>query len=255
MISVLIADDEHLARKTIQYLLQNQADIGDIYFAENGNQVIELAKKHHPDIIFLDIQMPGKSGLQAAELLEIDAVIVFATAFDQYAISAFELNAIDYLLKPFDDDRFYQALDKAKRQVANNQVSNLANINELIIHLKQQADSPFKTQLVVKDPGRIRLIDVDDIEYIQGAGNYADIHLINGDHLLHRATLTMLETQLNPKEFIRIHRSSIVNRQCVRTLTATETGDYLVQLNSKSQLTLSRRNKNKLDTLLNLNSV
>ncbi|WP_286234448.1 LytR/AlgR family response regulator transcription factor [Thalassotalea sediminis] len=251
MINVLIADDERLARQTIEYLLKDQQDIGDIFFAENGNQVVEMAKTHHPDIIFLDIQMPGKNGLEAAELLSIDAVIVFATAFDQYAISAFELNAIDYLLKPYDDERFYQALDKAKLQVANNQVSNLANINELIVHLKQQADSPFKTQLVVKDPGRIRIVDVNDIEYIQGAGNYADIHLKNGDHLLHRATLTMLETQLNPQEFIRIHRSSIVSRHCVKALTATDTGDYLVHLKSKSQLTLSRRNKNKLDTLLN----
>ena len=250
MLKVLVADDEYLARETIKYLLKEQKDIGEIFEAENGHQVLELAQQHSFDLIYLDIQMPGKTGIEVAEGLNEDAVIIFATAYDQYAITAFELNAIDYLLKPFDDDRFYQSLNKAREKITNKTATNFKNINQLIQQLVSEKDHHFKSRIVVKDPGRIRLIEVADIVYILGAGNYADIYLNDGSHILHRETLTTLEKQLDPNDFIRIHRSTIIKRCCVSELKASDSGDYTVILKSGEQLTLSRRNKNKLEELL-----
>jgi len=250
MLNILIADDESLARATIKILLKDQNDIGEIYEAENGNQVIDIAKRHQPDIIFLDIQMPGKTGIEVAELIDEGPVIIFATAYDQFAITAFELNAIDYLLKPFDDERFYLSLDKARQQINNKSISSFKDIGKLIQQMVNEKDITYKNRLVVKDPGRIRLIEVDEVNYILGAGNYADIYLKDGSHILHRETLTTLEKQLDPNIFVRIHRSTIVKRACVSELKSNDNGDYTVVLKTGEKLTLSRRNKSKLEELM-----
>lgn len=248
---VLIVDDETLARRNIKHLLQLQDDISNIWEASDGQEAIDLANQHKPDIIFLDIQMPGKSGLQVAELLPPDCLVIFATAYDQYAISAFELNAIDYLLKPFDDERFNDALNRARQQIKDEQIPDIKMVSQLINLMRQEEDHKYKSRLVIKDPGRIRLIDVTDINFIAGAGNYAEIHLFDKQIILHRETLSSLEEQLNPDDFIRIHRSTIVRRSSISELKATEKGDYLVLLKSGDSLTLSRRNKAKLAELLN----
>lgn len=250
MFKVLIADDEYLARETIKILLKDQIDISEVFEAENGNQAFDIATKEQPDLIFLDIQMPGKSGIEIAEQLEENAVIIFATAYDQFAITAFELSAIDYLLKPFDDDRFYESLDKARAQITAKTRTNVKDISRLIHQMISEKDVIYKSRIVVKDPGRVRLIEVDDVNFILGAGNYADIYLSDGSHILHRETLTSLEQQLNPNVFVRIHRSTIVKRTCVSELEANENGDYVVILKTGERLTLSRRNKNKLEELI-----
>lgn len=250
MIKVLIADDEHLARETIKYLLNNQSEAVEFTEAENGTQVIELCQQQRFDIIFLDIQMPGKTGIEVADKVAADSVIIFATAYDQYAIEAFDLSAVDYLLKPFDDDRFYQAFDKAKQKVAAQQTTDFDKVSQLIEQLSLQKDHQYKKRLVTKEPGKIKLIEVDQIEYILGAGNYADIYFYDGSHILHRETLTALEQQLNPELFVRIHRSSIVRKSSVKELRANDNGDYTVIVKSGYQLTLSRRNKDKLNQLL-----
>lgn len=247
----MIADDEHLARETIKHLLKNENDILDVVEAENGNEALELANSQKFDLIFLDIQMPGMSGIEVAEKLKEEAVIIFATAYDQYAIGAFELNAIDYLLKPFDDERFFKSLEKARQQIVNRRTTNVKDVKALIQLLVNENEQTFKSRLIVKDPGRIRLIEINNIEYILGAGNYADLHLNDNSHILHRETLTSLEQQLNPLEFIRIHRSTIVKRSCVKELKPNDNGDYTVIMKSGEQLTLSRRNKDKLNELMN----
>lgn len=250
MISVLIADDEKLARKTIRYLLETQKDVENIYEAEDGNAVLALVEKYKPDIVFLDIQMPGKTGLEVAELLPEDVTIIFSTAYDEYAIAAFELNAIGYLLKPFEDDKFYNSLQKARVQIIERNHTDFKKVKELIHHLIEEKDNRYKNRLVIKDPGRIRLVDVADINYIVGAGNYAELHLFDGKTLLHRETLTALEKQLDPNEFLRIHRSSLVRIRSVKELRLNDSGDYTVLLSSGENLTLSRRNKDKLEVLL-----
>lgn len=250
MLSVLVADDEPLARETIKLLLKTQPDIGKVLEAQDGNQVLEIFNQSKPDIVFLDIQMPGKTGVELAEQLPDDTVIIFATAYDQYAITAFELNAIGYLLKPFDDDKFYAAFHRARKQLKERTETDFSKVGQLIQHMVDEQDKPYKSRLVVKDPGRIRLVDVEQINYIAGAGNYAEVHLFDGNPILHRETLTSLENQLDPKVFVRIHRSSIVRRSSVTELRPNENGDYTVILKSGEQLTLSRRNKNKLEELL-----
>lgn len=250
MISVLVADDEYVARETIKYLLKNQPDIGEIVEAENGNQVLELCQEREFDIIFLDIQMPGHTGIELAEKISSNSVIIFATAYDQYAIEAFDLNAIDYLLKPYDDDRFYHALEKAKKQLSKQSTTDFKQVSLLIQQLTENSDKKYKNRLVIKEPGKIKLVDVDQIEYIQGAGNYADIFFFDGSHILHRETLTSLEKQLDPDFFIRIHRSSIVRKDSVKELRANDNGDYTVIVKSGQQLTLSRRNRDKLEALI-----
>lgn len=250
MINVLIADDESLARETVKLLLKNRKGIGHVFEADNGNDVIKLCQENKIDLVFLDIQMPGKTGIEVAELLPSNTVVVFATAYDQYAIMAFELNAIGYLLKPFDDEKFYSALTRAEQQIDSNIATDVSQVKQLIAEMKADSDSLYRSRLVIKDPGKIRLIDVKQIDYITGAGNYAELHLDDGKTLLHRATLSSLEQLLDPQIFIRIHRSTIVKKALICELQPNEGGDYSVLLKNGQQLVLSRRNKDKLDILL-----
>lgn len=250
MINVLVADDEYLARETIKLLLKDLPSIGNVIEAENGKQALKMCQLHKPELIFLDIQMPGYTGIELMGKLPEDIVVIFATAYDQYAIKAFDLNAIDYLLKPFDDERFFDALDKAIQQIHSRKTTNFKEIGLFINMLSEQQERKYKTRLVVKEPGRIKLVEVEQINYISGAGNYADVYLFNDKHVLHRETLTSLESQLDPKEFVRIHRSSIIRKSSVSELKANENGDYSVILKSGHKLTLSRRNKDKLEELI-----
>ncbi|WP_299082424.1 LytTR family DNA-binding domain-containing protein [uncultured Paraglaciecola sp.] len=250
MFKVLIADDEHIARKIIKLLLNDQPDMTEVYEAKDGTQTLELATKYQPDIIFLDIQMPGKSGIQLAENLPSDCVVIFVTAYDKYAVEAFELCAIDYLLKPFPDQRFYTALEKARRHIQEQKHSNHSQASELLKHLDEEKGLEYRSRLIVKEPGRIRIIEVQHINFISGAGNYAEVHLFNGTCILHRETLTKLEAQLDPNQFIRIHRSSLVRKTSICELKPNDNGDYSVVLKSGDALTLSRRNRSKLAELL-----
>lgn len=249
MLNVLIADDEHLARETIKILLGSQSDVDNVYEAEDGNQALLMANEYKPNLVFLDIEMPGISGLQLAKHIPDDCVIVFATAYNEHAVEAFELNAIDYILKPFDDERFYRALERARQKVKEEHQQDFSVLSEIIQNIVVDRPTNYKERLVIRDPGRIRLIDVDKINFITGAGNYAEIHLLDGKHILHRETLSMLEEQLDPHKFVRIHRSSIVRRSAIIELRPNDKGDYSVILQSGEVLTLSRRNRAKLEEL------
>lgn len=249
MMNVLVADDEPLARQTLCLLLKAQEGIGEVFAAADGNQALSLYQQQRPPLVFLDIQMPGLTGLQVAEQIGADSVIVFVTAYDQYAVQAFELSAVDYLLKPFDDERFAAAFTRASRRVAQKQFQG-QQLGELLRQMIDERDRRYKSRLVVKDPGRIRLIDVNDVDFILGAGNYAELHLFDGKVVLHRETLSSLESQLDPGLFVRIHRSSIVRQARIAELRPNDKGDYSVLLKSGHELTLSRRNKHKLPDLL-----
>ncbi|GAA6182792.1 MULTISPECIES: LytR/AlgR family response regulator transcription factor [Aliiglaciecola] len=251
MLNVLIADDEYLARETIKVLLSNESDIGNIYEAEDGNQALSLVSEFKPDVVFLDIEMPKISGIQVAKHVPPESVIIFATAYNEHAVEAFELNAIDYILKPYDDERFFKALERARAKITGEQQDDYAKLSEAIQQMLYEQQKAYRERLVIRDPGRIRLIDVAQITFISGAGNYAEIHLDDGKHVLHRETLSTLEEQLNPQEFVRIHRSSIVRRSAISELRPNDKGDYSVILQSGEVLTLSRRNRVKLDELTN----
>lgn len=251
MLKVLIADDEYLARETVKLLLKSAPDVVEIYEAEDGNQALVLANQYQPDIVILDIEMPGISGIELAKHLPKDSIVIFATAYTEHALDAFEINAIDYILKPFDDERFFMAFDRAREKRKDDEIQDYSKISEMIQQMALEKQKQYRERLVIRDPGRIRLIDVDQIDYITGAGNYAEIHLSDGSHMLHRETLSALEEQLDPAVFVRIHRSSIVRRSCISELRPNDKGDYSVILQNGDVLTLSRRNRTKLDELTN----
>ena len=249
---VLVVDDEYLARQSIKMMLEKQHGVGDVFEAENGSEALKVFDAHHPDIVFLDIEMPGMSGIELAKKLNKDCHVVFATAYNEFAVTAFELNAVDYLLKPFDDSRFSGAWQKIqdKLKEGGNKRADLVQVEKTIEHLGEDQEEAYRKRLIIKDPGRIRLVDVDNINYIVGAGNYAEIHLIDCSTVLHRETLRILEKQLNQELFIRIHRSTIVRRESVIELRPNERGDYGVVLKCGKELTLSRTYKDKLNKLL-----
>ncbi|MFT6899270.1 MAG: two-component system LytT family response regulator [Paraglaciecola sp.] len=246
MLRVLIVDDETLSRETIKLLIAEQSDPCEILEAQDGNQALAMTIRYQPQLIFLDIEMPGMSGIELAKQLPEKCVVIFVTAYNEYAVMAFELNAIDYLLKPYDDERFTQAFVKAKQQIAENFTQQYAHIAELMHKMRVEQHKIYRKRLVIKDLGRIRLIDVSQVEYISGAGNYAEIHLSEGGQVLHRETLTNLEAQLDPDVFVRIHRSSIVRKSDIKELKINDSGDYTVILTCGKALAMSRGNYDKL---------
>ncbi len=250
MLKVLVADDESLARQTLKLLLSKIPYVQEVYEAEDGNQALVLAHEHHPNIVILDIEMPGISGIELAKHLPKKCIVIFATAYNEFAVEAFDLNAIDYILKPFDDDRFFTAFERAAERHKDEESQNIHALNDTIRQIMQNKQVEYRQRLVIRDPGRIRLIDVDQINYITGAGNYAEVHLADNKQVLHRETLSELESQLDPFVFVRIHRSSIVRRSFIVELRPNDKGDYSVILRSGESLTLSRRNRSKLDELI-----
>ena len=249
MLKVLIADDENLARETVKLLLSSIPEVTEIYEADNGNQTCVLAHQHQPDIVILDIEMPNMSGIEVCKNLPENCIVIFATAYNEYAVEAFEHNAIDYILKPFDDERFYGAFERAKKRCLDTNFYNYSQLTEMVQQIISDTQTQYRQRLVIRDSGRIRLIDVNRINYITGAGNYAEIHLTDGKQVLHRQTLCTLEDQLDPKVFARIHRSSIVRCSYIAELRPNDKGDYCVILQKGENLTLSRRYRPKLDEL------
>jgi two-component system LytT family response regulator len=247
MLNILIADDESIARQTLEImLLENMSNIA-IKQAKDGQHAIELLAAHQFDIVFLDIQMPSKTGLEVAKHVPKHSAIVFVTAYDEFAIDAFTVNAIDYLLKPLEDDRFSQALDKAKQyhQASEDvQKQKQEDVQQTVTTILNK-----NKKLVLKEVGKIKLIDQQDIKYIAGAGNYVEIHLLNDKTLVQRETLASIEKKLDSALFSRIHKSTIIRNELVIELRPTQKGDYIVKLRSGEEVMLSRRNKDKLDSI------
>lgn len=234
-IRALIVDDESLARRNLSVLLRRDPDIGAIVECASGLEAIEAMQKSKHDLVFLDVQMPECGGFDVLELLGADLppAIVFVTAYEEYALRAFEAGALDYLLKPFDDARFGRALNRAKDKIAHYSPPQL-----------QRAK-----RLVVKSRGQVLFLDVANIDWVEAAGYYACLHVGNDTHILRR-TLSDLERDLGDEKFARIHRSIIVNLDRVRGLELQDSGDYEVVLNSQDRLRLSRRFRKRFEERL-----
>ncbi len=244
MKKILVADDEPLARDSIKALLQKEDDNLEVHEAQNGEQALEIAWLEKPDLVFLDVQMPGVSGVEVAQELPAGTLVIFTTAYDEYAVKAFELNALDYLLKPFKNIRFFEAYEKAKEKFT------ALNLQSAAAESDSDAQQPFKTRLVIKEPKRVRVVEVEQIKYITGAGNYVELHLFNGNTLLYRETMAKLESHLDTSEFRRIHRSTIIRLSTITELQPNYQGDYTVLLDNGEQLILSRRYKENVSDLL-----
>ena len=245
-IRTLIVDDEPLGRERIRALLARDPEIDVVEECPDGRRAVAAIERSRPDLVFLDVQMPEMDGFAVLEAIAGDRMpaIIFVTAYDRYAVQAFEVHALDYLLKSFDRDRFEAALERAKEEIHR---SKTGVLNERLAGLLEdlQAKQKRLTRLVVKSGGRIVFLRVDEIDWVEAADNYVRIHAGRESHLI-RETLHSLEGRLNPEKFLRIHRSTLVNVDRIRELQPIFHGDYLVKLNDGTELTLSRSYREKL---------
>lgn len=250
-IRALIIDDEPLAREKVRGFLESESDIEVLAECRDGKEALEALDEHKPDLVFLDVQMPELDGFEV--LSNVDAgdlpTVIFTTAYDQYALKAFDVHAVDYLLKPFDRERFQQALGRARGEIERRQIGDMrGQLEALLEHVAERRPKPPQ-RLVIKSSGRVVFLKVDDIDWVDAAGNYVKLHAGGDSHLL-RETMSRLEERLDSSKFIRIHRSTIVNIECIKELQQQFHGDYLVVLKSGQRLTLSRSYREKIQQML-----
>jgi two-component system LytT family response regulator len=246
-IRTLIVDDEPLARERLAKLLEEEPDIELVGECANGREALDAIQSASPDLLFLDVQMPELDGfgVVAAVPTERMPAIVFVTAFDQFAVRAFEVNALDYLLKPFDRERFQVALRRAIEQIQRRQPEEITRrLSDLLAGLKPES-KPLE-RLAVKTEGRVLLIKVEDIDWIEAADNYVNVHAGSESHL-HRETLTALEAKLPSNQFLRISRSTLVNVGRIKELQPMFHGDYVVILRDGAKLSLSRSYRERVN--------
>lgn len=252
-IRALIVDDERLARSRLAQLLAKEQDIEVIGECASGREAVGAIRERAPDLVFLDIQMPELDGFGVIQAVGADAMpaVVFVTAFDKYAVKAFEVHAVDYLLKPFDRTRFQAALAKARsrleRRGREDWGRRLAALAEEVRALKE--GRPQTGRLAIKSEGRVIFLKVEDIDWVEAADNYVNIHA-GKDSFMHRETMTSLEGRLPADRFLRISRSTIVNADRVKELQPLFHGDHAVILRDGTRLTLSRNHRDKLNRLL-----
>jgi two-component system LytT family response regulator len=247
-IKTLIVDDEELARERLRGLLTQEPEIDLVGEAGDGRTALEAIHELKPQLVFLDVQMPELTGFEVLENLpETDRPnVVFVTAHDKFALKAFDVHAIDYLLKPFDKDRFKTALKRALDKIKTHRAGGS---DEKVTSLLSEVKSKPLDRLMVKTDGRMLLIKVDDIDWVEAADNYVSLHVGNDSHLM-RETMTSLEQRLSPEKFMRISRSTIVNVERIKELQPMFHGEYVVILRNGAKLTLSRTYRDKLDTLM-----
>jgi two-component system LytT family response regulator len=249
-IKVLLADDEPLARERLASLLTAEPDVELVAQARDGEEAVMGVHDYSPDLVFLDVQMPQMNGFDVIEAVGTDKMppVVFVTAYDQHALKAFQVRALDYLLKPFDRERFSEALQRARHQISRDETGDLGRrLLALVKDLRR--DQPRSDRLVVKSGGRLFFLRADEIDWVEAAGNYVRLHVGAASHLL-RETMTAIEGRLDPEKFFRIHRSRIVNMERIQELQPWLNGEYAVLLRTGTRLTLSRGCREKLQDRL-----
>ena len=265
-LNALIVDDEALARRGLKHRLKNLADITVIGEARNGREAVKQIRELKPDLVFLDIQMPGMNGFDVIRELQSETLpaVLFVTAYDQYAIEAFDVNAVDYLLKPIEDKRLVQALEKVRSRLSQNRVQSqkklllkllgdltgepLNSISELESKGVETLRKNELAKLAIRDAGKTTWVRQEDIEWIDAAGDYMCVHALGETHIM-RKTMKELERELTADFLQRIHRSTIVNIKCVKQMQSHINGEYFLTLDSDNIVKLSRTYKEKLKYL------
>jgi two-component system LytT family response regulator len=248
--AVLIVDDEQLARRRIRRLLSGVSGIKIVGECKNGSEAVTCIRSERPDLVFLDVQMPGMDGFAVLKALEPEEwpSIVFVTAYDQYAVRAFEVNALDYLLKPFDKDRFDQSLARARRQFELG--SSQADPEKLLALLSGiKPPQVYEPRILVRNGDKAVLVETDQIFWVESSGNYVVLHTASDHHLLRR-TMKAMEDDLDPRVFRRVHRHIIVNITRIKELRAWGQGEYEVTLSDGTKVPVSRRYRQNLDQAL-----
>ena len=246
---ILIVDDEPLARERVRRHLRDEPGIEIVGEAGNGREAVSAIEEKTPDLVFLDVQMPEMNGFDVLKALEENKIpaIVFTTAYDKYAIQAFEFHALDYLLKPFSRERFKRAVRHAREQLENSRQSG--NIDERLVSLLENLKAKkYLERIVVKSSGRVFFIKTEEIDWIEAAGNYLKLHVGRDAHLI-RETMQSIEAKLDPEKFFRIHRSTLVQIDRIKELHPLFGGDYAVILRNGTELNLSRNYRERLPEL------
>jgi two-component system, LytTR family, response regulator len=240
IIRAIIVDDEELARSRIRGLLKTESDIEVLAECRNGHQAIEAISSQKPDLLFLDVQMPEVDGFSVLEAIEERErpLVVFVTAYDRYAIRAFEAYALDYLLKPFNRPRFQKSLQRARLQIARGKRDQVdQRVAALLKDVKAQSE--YLERLVIRSAGRVIFLRADDVQWFEACANYVRLHVGKESHLM-RERINALESRLDPQKFVRIHRSSIVKIDQIKELRSSFDGEHVVVLQDGSRLSMSR---------------
>ena len=244
----VIVDDEPLARRGVRLRLQKFKDVEIVGECGDGGSAVEKILQLSPDVVFLDVQMPGMDGFEVLRALPRENLpsVIFLTAYEQHALRAFEVHALDYLLKPVDDERFGAAVERA-RQVGD--AGSKVHMAERILQMLQHESVRYPSRFPVRIGSRIQVVLTEDIEWIAAAGDYAELHSGGRCHLL-RETMNSLEEKLDPTQFLRIHRSRILRVRCIRELRAIDNREYFVKLSDGSEHRSSRTYADRLETWL-----
>ncbi len=244
----LIVDDEPLARERIRTLLCDEPDIELVGECGDGKEAVSAIREKSPELLFLDVQMPEMDGFAVLRAVGPERVpaVVFVTAYDRYALRAFDVHALDYLLKPFDRERFQKALERARAQLGER-----GTLGDRLLALPKDVKKVSKhpERFVIKSAGRVFFLRADEIDWVEAAGNYVQLHVGPTTHLM-RETMGRLEARLDPEKFVRIHRSTIVQVDRIKEMQPAFHGDYIVILQDGARLNLSRSYREKLQTLL-----
>jgi two-component system, LytTR family, response regulator len=248
-ITALIVDDEPLARDRVREMLKDEREIEIIGEARNGKEAIDSITIHEPDLVFLDVQMPDMDGFDVLQNLRVRRmpVIIFVTAYDQHAMRAFDVHAIDYLTKPFDRKRFAEALDRAKTFMKGTNDLDTEQIMTMLQELK--AGPRYLERFAIRTGETLFFVRIEDVDSIEAHGNYVRLNLANSSHLL-RDTLNNIESQVDPRTFVRIHRRTIVNMNRVKELQTWARGEYRVVLLNGACYALSRSYRQHFDDLI-----
>lgn len=247
---ILIVDDEPLARDRIREMLKDERDAAIVGEARNGREAIDFINSHNPDLVFLDVQMPDMDGFDVVQNLSVKPapVVIFVTAFDQYAMRAFDVHAIDYLTKPFDRERFAAAFDRAKTFLKGANEPDTARLVSMLEELRSSGRR-YLERFAIKNNETVQFIRCEDVDSIEAQGNYVRLNLAQSSHLL-RDTLNNVESQIDPRKFVRIHRRTIVNIERVKELQTWARGEYRVVLLNGACYTLSRGYRQHFDEVV-----
>lgn len=249
-IRAVIVDDEELGRERIQALLEEHPDVDIVGVCADGRSAVEKIEDTRPDLVFLDVQMPGMDGFEVVENLQLDPMpaIIFVTAYDGHAIRAFEIHALDFILKPFDQARFDKALGHARARMSAHAPALDEHLLSLLADLRTERRYPER--LIVKSSGRVFFVRTEDIDWVEASGNYVKIHTKSNEAHLIRESMKNMEARLDPKTFVRIHRSTIVNIDCIKELEPWFHGEYIVIMRDGTRLTASRVFSDRLSSLI-----
>ncbi|MDQ4122391.1 MAG: LytTR family DNA-binding domain-containing protein [Acidobacteriota bacterium] len=249
-IRTIIADDMPLARSRIKRFLKTDSEIEIICECSSGTEAIEAINRLKPDLVFLDVEMPGISGFEVLQAIKLDPmpVVIFATAYDKFTLRAFDFHVLDYLLKPFDEARLKRSLERAKRELKRTRKTDINQQLQSVLQ-NNKSEQKFLKRIAVKSGERTVFLPTEDIDWVATAGNYVELHVGKQTHLI-RERMCELEAKLDGSKFVRIHRLSLINIERVRELQPLFNGDYIVILQNGVRLTLSRTYREKLFDLI-----